>query len=81
MESFKQWRDIIRLTFVEDLTAVLKRDRRKAKAEIVRHLGGSSNNPNGKVEEAAVYSRDLRLDVGAGYINLGASGLQTEQKP
>lgn len=81
MESFKQWRDIIRLTFVEDLTAVLKRDCRKAKAEIVRHLGGSSNNPNGKVEEAAVYSRDLRLDVGAGYINLGASGLQTEQKP
>lgn len=68
--------------FIEDHTAVLKRYCRKAKMEIGRHLIGSSNNPNGKAEEVAGHPReDFRLDVGAGYVNLEANGLQIAPKP
>ena len=49
--------------------------------ETGRHLGGCSNNPNGKVEEAAGYLRGFGLDVEAVYINLGADGLQTAHRP
>lgn len=81
LESFKQRSDITWLIFVEDHIAGLKRDHRKAKVEIGRHLGGCSNNPNGKVEEAAGYLRGFGLDVEAVYINLGADGLQTAHRP
>lgn len=61
--------------------AVLKRHCRKVKVEIGRHLRGSSNNLNGKVEERVGYLRDFRLDGGTGYIKLGANGLQIAPKP
>lgn len=49
--------------------------------ETGRHLTGSYNNTNGKVEEAVEYSgEDFRLDVRAGYINLGANDLWVVQK-